>query len=191
MDAIAFSELLRLPAGDLLDCSAFLETSCPSSDPGYYSACSSLSPASSIDSGCLSPPCLQWGAGLEKQAPNPSGSIIQPTKRPRTEELPAQEKPRHSRSKFPGKKRETASEREKLRMRDLTKALNHLRTYLPPSVAPAGQTLTKIETLRLTIGYISHLSLALQQVIQNYFVHVNCPKNLLSVLSMYICCSPD
>lgn len=43
-------------------------------------------------------------------------------------------------------------------MRDLTKALHHLRSYLPPSVAPAGQTLTKIETLRLTIRYISYLS---------------------------------
>uniref|UniRef100_A0A7N8XGQ0 Mesoderm posterior ba n=1 Tax=Mastacembelus armatus TaxID=205130 RepID=A0A7N8XGQ0_9TELE len=56
------------------------------------------------------------------------------------------------------KQRETASEREKMRMRDLTKALHHLRSYLPPSVAPAGQTLTKIETLRLTICYISYLS---------------------------------
>uniref|UniRef100_A0A8C5D5S8 Mesoderm posterior ba n=1 Tax=Gouania willdenowi TaxID=441366 RepID=A0A8C5D5S8_GOUWI len=65
---------------------------------------------------------------------------------------------RKSRSKYPSKKRHNASEREKLRMRDLTKALNHLRTYLPPSVAPAGQTLTKIETLRLTIRYISYLS---------------------------------
>uniref|UniRef100_A0AAY5KR66 BHLH domain-containing protein n=1 Tax=Esox lucius TaxID=8010 RepID=A0AAY5KR66_ESOLU len=54
--------------------------------------------------------------------------------------------------------RESASEKEKLRMRDLTKALHHLRTYLPPSVAPAGQTLTKIEILRLTIRYISSLS---------------------------------
>ncbi|KAL3065091.1 hypothetical protein OYC64_015302 [Pagothenia borchgrevinki] len=56
------------------------------------------------------------------------------------------------------KQRESASEKEKMRMRDLTKALHHLRSYLPPSVAPAGQTLTKIETLRLTINYISHLS---------------------------------
>uniref|UniRef100_A0A3B3YRW0 BHLH domain-containing protein n=1 Tax=Poecilia mexicana TaxID=48701 RepID=A0A3B3YRW0_9TELE len=56
------------------------------------------------------------------------------------------------------KQRESASEKEKLRMRDLTKALHHLRSYLPPSVAPVGQTLTKIETLRLTIRYISHLS---------------------------------
>lgn len=60
--------------------------------------------------------------------------------------------------KNPSEQRQNASEKEKLRMRDLTKALHHLRTYLPPSVAPVGQTLTKIETLRLTIGYISFLS---------------------------------
>ncbi|XP_029109368.1 mesogenin-1-like [Scleropages formosus] len=61
-------------------------------------------------------------------------------------------------SKNPSKQRQNASEKEKLRMRDLTKALHHLRSYLPPSVAPPGQTLTKIETLRLTIHYIAHLS---------------------------------
>uniref|UniRef100_A0A674K2U1 BHLH domain-containing protein n=1 Tax=Terrapene triunguis TaxID=2587831 RepID=A0A674K2U1_9SAUR len=43
-------------------------------------------------------------------------------------------------------------------MRNLSKALHTLRRYLPPSVAPAGQSLTKIETLRLAIRYISHLS---------------------------------
>ncbi|KAL6112773.1 mesp1 [Pungitius sinensis] len=61
-------------------------------------------------------------------------------------------------SRMRSKQRESASEKEKLRMRDLTKALHHLRSYLPPSVAPAGQTLTKIDTLRLTISYISYLS---------------------------------
>ncbi|XP_052452868.1 uncharacterized protein LOC128013731 [Carassius gibelio] len=65
---------------------------------------------------------------------------------------------RRTRCKNPSKQRQSASEKEKLRMRDLTKALHHLRTYLPPSVAPVGQTLTKIETLRLTIRYISYLS---------------------------------
>ncbi|KAL0968054.1 hypothetical protein UPYG_G00261700 [Umbra pygmaea] len=158
MDTAAFSNIFHLKGDHLLDCNALLEPSCPSSDPGYYSACSSLSPASTIDSCCLSPPCFQWGAGQEMKAGNPLGYISQAPKRPRREDIPAQEKPRRSRSKFPGKKRDSASEREKLRMRDLTKALHHLRTYLPPSVAPAGQTLTKIETLRLTIRYISHLS---------------------------------
>ncbi|XP_051776743.1 uncharacterized protein LOC127526183 [Erpetoichthys calabaricus] len=66
------------------------------------------------------------------------------------------------RSKNTSKQRQTASEKEKLRMRDLTKALHHLRTYLPPSMAPAGQNLTKIETLRLTIRYISYLSAQLE-----------------------------
>uniref|UniRef100_A0A673WMZ5 Mesoderm posterior aa n=1 Tax=Salmo trutta TaxID=8032 RepID=A0A673WMZ5_SALTR len=166
MDTAAFSKLLLLQAGDhLLDGDAFLEPGCPILDPGYYSACSSLSPASSIDSCCFSPPCFQWGVGQEKEAANPSSCLIQAAKRQGIEELPAQEK-RRSRSKFPGKKRESASEREKLRMRDLTKALHHLRTYLPPSVAPPEQTLTKIETLRFTISYISHLSaqLGLSQI---------------------------
>lgn len=81
--------------------------------------------------------------------------------RPTGPEQPKQAKragSRRSRLKNPSEQRQNASEKEKLRMRDLTKALHHLRTYLPPSVAPAGQTLTKIETLRLTIWYISHLS---------------------------------
>ncbi|NXU21242.1 MESP2 protein, partial [Pardalotus punctatus] len=37
-------------------------------------------------------------------------------------------------------------------------ALLRLRHYLPPALAPAGQTLTKIETLRLATRYIAHLS---------------------------------
>uniref|UniRef100_A0A3Q1B826 BHLH domain-containing protein n=1 Tax=Amphiprion ocellaris TaxID=80972 RepID=A0A3Q1B826_AMPOC len=111
----------------LFDCESLLDKSLAydlTSDPGYVSACSSLSPTSSVDSFCFSPTSLQA----------------------------------KSRSRYPGKKRQTASEREKLRMRDLTKALLHLRSFLPPSVAPAAQTLTKIETLRLTIRYISYLS---------------------------------
>lgn len=65
---------------------------------------------------------------------------------------------RRSRCKVIGPQRQSASEREKLRMRDLSKALHNLRKYLPPSVVPAGRNLTKIETLRLTINYISYLS---------------------------------
>nr|XP_023671161.1 mesoderm posterior protein 1-like [Paramormyrops kingsleyae] len=130
-------------------CSGFLEPPSAASDSGYYSACSSLSPASSVDSGCFSPSPLLWGAAQE--AADLQGAAE------RKPVPPAQEK-RKSRSKYPGRKRQSASEREKLRMRDLTKALHHLRTYLPPSEAPAGQTLTKIETLRLAIRYINHLS---------------------------------
>ncbi|NXC29414.1 MESP1 protein, partial [Campylorhamphus procurvoides] len=58
----------------------------------------------------------------------------------------------------PGIPRQSASEREKLRMRRLAQALLRLRHYLPPALAPAGQTLTKIETLRLATRYIAHLS---------------------------------
>ncbi|XP_051548705.1 mesoderm posterior protein 2-like [Myxocyprinus asiaticus] len=130
------------------------------SDAGYYSACDSLSPSSSIDSGCFSPPVGWWGAGRQPDAIEKTDINSQPAKKSKID-LPTEGK-RRSRSKNPGTKRHTASEREKLRMRDLTKALNHLQTYLPPSVAPPGQTLTKIETLRLTISYISHLSAQLK-----------------------------
>ncbi|NXI39247.1 MESP1 protein, partial [Galbula dea] len=57
-----------------------------------------------------------------------------------------------------GGPRQSASEREKLRMRRLAQALLRLRHYLPPSLAPTGQSLTKIETLRLATRYIAHLS---------------------------------
>uniref|UniRef100_A0A8C5U5C7 BHLH domain-containing protein n=1 Tax=Malurus cyaneus samueli TaxID=2593467 RepID=A0A8C5U5C7_9PASS len=57
-----------------------------------------------------------------------------------------------------GVPRQSASEREKLRMRRLAQALLRLRHYLPPALAPAGQSLTKIETLRLATRYIAHLS---------------------------------
>uniref|UniRef100_A0A8C8R749 BHLH domain-containing protein n=1 Tax=Pelusios castaneus TaxID=367368 RepID=A0A8C8R749_9SAUR len=77
---------------------------------------------------------------------------------------PLQHKPdlcrssRGAQSRAGGGQRQSASEREKLRMRNLSKALHTLRRYLPPSVAPAGQSLTKIETLRLACRYISHLA---------------------------------
>ncbi|KAM9461457.1 mesoderm posterior aa [Clarias gariepinus] len=144
----------------LFDCEGILEQSFSASDAGYYSACSSLSPASSTDSCCFSPPTFHYGSGQESfpeifsqknnsdQEEKQKAKVGKRTGRPR--------------SKFPGLKRQSASEREKLRMRDLTKALHHLRTYLPPSVAPAGQTLTKIDTLRLTIRYISYLSAQLE-----------------------------
>ncbi|XP_034418998.1 mesoderm posterior protein 1-like [Cyclopterus lumpus] len=139
----------------------------PASDAGYFSAgSSSLSPTSSVDSFCFSPASLH-ATGSE---PNAMDCFV--FKSPAAPRLTQGTQPppcsgssaatlsitKKSRSRYPGKKRETASEREKLRMRDLTKALQHLRTYLPPLVAPAGQTLTKIETLRLTIRYISYLS---------------------------------
>ncbi|XP_067292698.1 mesoderm posterior ab [Pseudorasbora parva] len=132
------------------------EQSPTSIDPGYFSACGSLSPSSSVDSGCFSPPARCWEARIQPEAAGKPNIDCVLAKKTRIT-LPVEAK-RCSRSKNPGRKRQTASEREKLRMRDLTKALQHLRTYLPPSVAPPGQTLTKIETLRLTISYISYLS---------------------------------
>ncbi|XP_018552889.1 mesoderm posterior aa [Lates calcarifer] len=155
----------------LFDCGSLLEKSydpvaCdPALDPGYFSAGSSLSPTSSVDSFSFSPTSLQ-AAGTEQDALDCFifGSPEAPRLTHETQTVPCSRPmatsstTKKSRSRYPGKKRQTASEREKLRMRDLTKALHHLRTYLPPSVAPAGQTLTKIETLRLTIRYISYLS---------------------------------
>lgn len=153
----------------LFDCDALLDKSYeplaydPSSDPGYFSACSSLSPTSSVDSFCFSPTLLQ--VKTEQDALDgfifSSPPAPQQTTKTHTLLKPAStttSASKKSRSRYPGKKRETASEREKLRMRNLTKAMHHLRSYLPPSVALVGQTLTKIDTLRLTIRYISHLS---------------------------------
>lgn len=152
----------------LFDCESLLDKSYdhvvsdPAMDPGYFSASSSLSPTSSVDSFSFSPTSLQ-AAGPE-QCPldwflfsSPAATL---TSEPQTlqSSRTSSSDTKKSRSRYPGKKRQTASEREKLRMRDLTKALHHLRTYLPPSVAPVGQTLTKIETLRLTIRYIDYLS---------------------------------
>ncbi|XP_043084599.1 mesoderm posterior bb [Puntigrus tetrazona] len=127
--------------------------SCPSSDSDFYNISSpeAVSPSSYMD---FSP-----SAQLQSSSSPPpgvaktpaSGSLHQEGSRSRVGT-------RRTRCKNPSKQRQSASEKEKLRMRDLTKALHHLRTYLPPSVAPAGQTLTKIETLRLTIRYISYLS---------------------------------
>uniref|UniRef100_A0A8C8BFE6 BHLH domain-containing protein n=1 Tax=Otus sunia TaxID=257818 RepID=A0A8C8BFE6_9STRI len=71
---------------------------------------------------------------------------------------PAPAAPSGGRGSAPGSLGAAASEREKLRMRRLAQALLRLRHYLPPALAPTGQSLTKIETLRLAIRYIRHLS---------------------------------
>ncbi|XP_054628015.1 mesoderm posterior aa [Dunckerocampus dactyliophorus] len=140
---------------DLLDKSYYAVAHDAASDPGYFSAGSSLSPTSSEDSFSFSPSSLQTNLADALDSlffSSPPPAPVPPQEPPKSP--PAKK----SRSRYPGNKRQTASEREKLRMRDLTKALHHLRSYLPPSVAPAGQILTKIETLRLTIRYISFLS---------------------------------
>lgn len=157
----------------LFDCEPLLDKSClplafdPALDSGYFSAGSSLSPTSSVDSFSFSPTSLQAAGDAGEQIPWDCfifNSLEAPCIANETQTVPCSRSsttgsnPKKSRSRYPGKKRQTASEREKLRMRDLTKAMHHLRSYLPPSVVPAGQTLTKIETLRLTIRYISYLS---------------------------------
>ncbi|XP_052418313.1 mesoderm posterior aa [Carassius gibelio] len=158
MDTSSSSLQVQDSGAFLFDCENLLDQSYAVSDVGYYSACSSLSPASSTDSCGFSPPAYPCGVGQDIAQIIPHRSIT-------TQEKSKIQTPKRTgrpRSKFPGVKRQTASEREKLRMRDLTKALHHLRSYLPPSVAPVGKTLTKIETLRLTIQYISCLSAQLE-----------------------------
>ncbi|XP_053141302.1 mesogenin-1 [Hemicordylus capensis] len=63
-------------------------------------------------------------------------------------------------------RRRKASEREKLRMRTLAEALHTLRNYLPPIYSQRGQPLTKIQTLKYTIKYISELTDLLKSVKQ-------------------------
>ncbi|XP_055516933.1 mesoderm posterior protein 2-like [Leucoraja erinacea] len=111
----------------------------------------SLSPISSAGSCRLSPPLAPCPAARELYSGTgpPSPGDVRGA---------AGRRSRKGRCHYPGKQRQSASEREKLRMRGLAKALHNLRTYLPPSVAPAAQSLTKLETLRLTIRYIAHLT---------------------------------
>lgn len=167
MEVSYFSTLPLQENSFVFDCESVLgkTLACdPGSDRGYTSAGSSLSPTSSVDSFCFSPTSLR--AFGSEQDPLDCFLFNSPAAPHLTHQTPqcsesssaTRSTAKKSRSRYPGKKRQTASEREKLRMRDLTKALHHLRSYLPHSVAPSSQTLTKIETLRLTIRYISYLS---------------------------------
>ncbi|XP_002825857.3 mesoderm posterior protein 2 [Pongo abelii] len=117
---------------------------------GWAGHLDSTSPASSSDSSG-SCPC-DGARGLPQPAPPGCSSRA---------EQAAATTPRRARTEPAGGQRQSASEREKLRMRTLARALHELRRFLPPSVAPAGQSLTKIETLRLAIRYIGHLSAVL------------------------------
>ncbi|XP_020036770.2 mesoderm posterior protein 2 [Castor canadensis] len=115
---------------------------------GWTGHSDSTSPASSSsDSSGSSCPCDSTVRGSSQPPPPPAARVPTAPRRPRR--VPA-DGPRQS-----------ASEREKLRMRTLARALHELRRFLPPAVAPAGQRLTKIETLRLAIRYIGHLSAVL------------------------------
>uniref|UniRef100_A0A452HKL6 BHLH domain-containing protein n=1 Tax=Gopherus agassizii TaxID=38772 RepID=A0A452HKL6_9SAUR len=126
----------------------------PPSMEGY----SSCSPTPSTDSWSLSPLYPLCPAPQEPCSSCPAAPSLVLTPRCRAGLCPAYGSRKGSRGRAGGGQRQSASEREKLRMRNLSKALHTLRRYLPPSVAPAGQSLTKIETLRLAIRYISHLS---------------------------------
>ncbi|NXN59366.1 MESP1 protein, partial [Rynchops niger] len=117
------------------------------------------------DWGCRGPPDPE-GYSSSSPAPSPdSCGLLSPTtapgpcRRPTTPRLRGGPGGRKGvRGLGPGGPRQSASEREKLRMRRLAQALLRLRHYLPPALVPAGQSLTKIETLRLAIRYIAHLS---------------------------------
>ncbi|KAB0369137.1 hypothetical protein FD755_019142 [Muntiacus reevesi] len=116
---------------------------------GWVGHSDSTSPASSSSDSSGSCPC--------DRARGPS----QPAAAARSAAEAASTAPNRARIRPAGGQRQSASEREKLRMRTLARALHELRRFLPPSVAPAGQSLTKIETLRLAIRYIGHLSAVL------------------------------
>ncbi|CAJ1048727.1 mesoderm posterior ba [Xyrichtys novacula] len=126
---------------------------CSDSDLSSISSPETLSPVPSMDSS-LSPSYQQ----LPRSTPKPTKTGYSQTLKSSPCSFSGRGRKSGRAPRIRSKQRESASEKEKLRMRDLTKALHHLRSYLPPSVAPAGQTLTKIETLRLTIRYISYLS---------------------------------
>ncbi|XP_035538097.1 mesoderm posterior ba [Morone saxatilis] len=126
---------------------------CSDSDLSSMSSSETLSPVPSMDSS-LSPSYQQ----LPQSTPKAAKTGYSKTFKSSPCSLSGRGRKTGRATRIRSKQRESASEKEKMRMRDLTKALHHLRSYLPPSVAPAGQTLTKIETLRLTIRYISYLS---------------------------------
>ncbi|XP_075413946.1 mesoderm posterior protein 2 [Tenrec ecaudatus] len=118
---------------------------------GWAGHSDSTSPASSSDSSGACP----GDSSRRRSQPAP------PRHGARAAEGAAPTAPRPARPGPAGGPRQSASEREKLRMRTLARALHELRRFLPPSLAPAGQSLTKIETLRLAIRYIGHLSAVL------------------------------
>ncbi|XP_075287365.1 LOW QUALITY PROTEIN: uncharacterized protein LOC142362528 [Opisthocomus hoazin] len=117
------------------------------------------------DCGCRGPPDPE-GYSSSSPAPSPdSCGLSSPAAARGPCHGPAVPRPRRGpggrkgvRAAWRGGPRQSASEREKLRMRRLARALLRLRHYLPPALAPAGQSLTKIETLRLATRYIAHLS---------------------------------
>ncbi|KAG2467982.1 mesogenin-1 [Polypterus senegalus] len=113
-----------------------------------------LSPASSFESFCPSPPRFgdsEQKVSLVNIAPHSLGSCGRSL-------APTTANHRAVKPKMSIKRRMKASEREKLRMRSLADALHQLRDYLPADYSQRGQPLTKIQTLKYTIQYINELS---------------------------------
>ncbi|NP_001079050.1 mesoderm posterior homolog A S homeolog [Xenopus laevis] len=133
------------------ECNPLQQWGYPDSE-GYCS----LSPASSIDSSGFSPPYQSCAFANEAYSSIHTAFTQMEKLKSKPQEIST--KKDHRNRKVYDRERHSASEREKMRMRNLSSALQNLRRYLPPAVAPVGKTLTKIEILRLTIRYISHLS---------------------------------
>lgn len=68
------------------------------------------------------------------------------------------------------KQRQSANARERSRMRSIGVAMLQLRHCLPPSLVPKSKKLSKIQTLRLAIGYIAYLF----EVLQHEGSHNDC-----------------
>ncbi|XP_075061300.1 mesoderm posterior protein 1 [Mixophyes fleayi] len=144
---VQFKENMLLPENTTLQ-----QWGYPDSE-GY----SSLSPTSSTDSFSFSPP-YQSCAFPEDTYNSIQAALSQTEVLQRKQKEVSTKKSHNIRNRTVPSHRQSASEREKMRMRNLSTATQNLRQYLPAAVAPVGKTLTKIETLRLTIRYIAHLS---------------------------------
>ncbi|KAG8575314.1 hypothetical protein GDO81_009511 [Engystomops pustulosus] len=112
----------------------------------------SLSPTSSVDSFSFSPPYQTCSFAEDNY------NSFQSSKKEVLHTRQTTAKKSQRRNTAISHQRQSASEREKMRMRNISTSLQNLRRYLPPAVAPVGKNLTKIETLRLTIRYIAHLA---------------------------------
>lgn len=79
--------------------------------------------------------------------------------------------------------RNAANERERARMRVLSKAFCRLKTTLP--WVPADTKLSKLDTLRLATSYIAHLrAVLMDQPLSNDYLHRH-PLTLVSVAALF------